>query len=172
MHERLCIMNIYLRIDLIDIIYPCLEDLKAIKLLKDRNFEMINEVVDENSWLIDVIILTSNKNFKLGEKEVTFPHYLNKEYNELNPIFEPFKRVFILFLNYFEYDTIISTLNDIEKLSLRVDHIYLWGKSSEELENLTNPMYFKKGVESISYWFKVAHHMTDTHQFQVENWDD
>ena len=110
MHEKIWILSVYANIDQLDIIYPYLEDLKSINLANDRNFSN-QEFKDDNSTLIDKFALTDKNNFKLNYNEIIFPYYSNRENKEINPIFNSFKRIFILFLNYFPYDVVISALN-------------------------------------------------------------
>ena len=148
LHERLIISNIFVDIYFVNIIYPYCDDLLSIKVFENKWLKQ-KLVFNDSLKLIDKITLSDKNFFKLNNKEIIFPHYINKKKKQLKPSFVLFKRIFSLFLNKLKYDEVINALEDIRDLELQIDHIYFSCSSLEEFESFTNPEYFIKKPKSI-----------------------
>ena len=82
--------------------------------------------------------------------EPPFPHFIDwyNDKSKLDPVFEPFRRIYWLCLEV-GIDDAISYLTDVKDLNLFINSIVLFPYDSEESELLSNPEFFKKGVRSI-----------------------
>ena len=94
---------------------------------------------------------------------IPFPHYVdrNSDKSLLNPLFESFKKIACLNLKPFKFSDAIEALEDVHNLNLQIDRIILISETLKESGDLTNPKYFRNGVNSIEYTYKDNGELTD-----------
>ena len=73
---------------------------------------------------------------------------------EPNPTFENFKNISNMNLSNWNYENSLEILNLVGKAGLKLGFFDLSARSEEEFEALTNPDFYRGGVEYFSYHFK------------------
>ena len=150
MHERLRISNLYIRPDLIKELFPDLDILTSIKLTDENNWTSTEP--DWNSCsIIDKFMITDFDDFIVDETHLILPQY----FIEASKLFEsetcwkPFYKLFFLNLTYNSYSQTISIFEDIENIGMKIYLVNIRASNKEELEDLTNPKYFNKGLSNL-----------------------
>ena len=144
MHTRFWIIALYVDPILIHKLYPSLELLKETEIIGDINIDDTSFSYQKTK-LIDKFSLKIKQSFCSTENKIVFPHYVNKfeDRSQINPEFILFKRVFYLNLSDISIEESIELLEDIRDLELKIDYICISSKSSNELELITSPEYYK-----------------------------
>ena len=93
-----------------------------------------------------------------------FPHFIDKdvEKSKLNPIFDPFRKIDFINFNTVNAEDAIRYLKDAKELELSFKKISFYPDSTEEIEQITDPEYFKKGVNTIYFYFNKSIVFSDT----------
>ena len=117
-----------------------------------------NLLLTEKSALIDSISIYIDL-----YKDTYFPHYIytGSDKCELDPIFESFRKIDYLHLNRFKVKSAIKCLTEAKNLKLQINSLLLYPKTAEELENLTNPVFFVKGVNCVEFILDASFAFTD-----------
>ena len=98
-----------------------------------------------------------------------FPHFINRfvDKSNLNPLFEPFRSIMRLNLNYVDLNTALAYLADARDLNFKINHLLLSLRNSEELDALTNPEIYEKEVKNLHLLFKLSFALTDEVLFNI-----
>ena len=110
--------------------------------------------------LLDKILL----NFYLSFfQKKPLPHFIDKDEDrtKLNPIFDSFKTFSWLTLLDIDFKSSIEYLTDVRDLEIQTKNVYLDPKTSEELEALTNPDFYLKGIDCVFLRFKESLSLTN-----------
>ena len=117
-------------------------------------------LIIEKSHLIDKVSLIYNI---FLFKRMPFPHFIDK-YNwksMIDPIFESFRKIYELKLTELPTDIAIEYLKDLWYLKLKTGIIYLISHTLEQSESLSNPDYYKNGVNWLHFLFYKIHIITE-----------
>ena len=92
-----------------------------------------------------------------------FPHFIDRDASksELNPVFASFRRIDQLNLYNSEFDIVMDYLSDVRDLELHVNKIVLKSYDSEQLEQMSDPEFFPKGVDIIHLSISNSWAITD-----------
>ena len=170
MHERLRIFSLYIRPELIQ------------ELVIDHDILNSIKETDENKWtstesdwnscrIIDKFMIQDFKGFIVDESHFILPQY----FIDASMLFEsetsckPFYKLFFLNLTYNSYSQTMSILEDIENIGMKIHSVNISASNKEELEDLTNPKYFSKGLSNLDITLKDTIMLTDTF-FDNINW--
>ena len=113
----------------------------------------------ENLLLIEKSALINSISIYIDlHKDTYFPHYIytDEDKCELDPIFESFRKIEYLHLNRFNVKSAIECLTEAKDLKLQINSLLLYPKTAEELEDLTNPVFFVKGVNFVEFILDVS----------------
>ena len=85
------------------------------------------------------------------------PHFIDKDEDrsKLNPIFDSFRKFSWLTLLDIDFISSIEYLTDTRDLEIQAKHVYLDPHNSEELEALTNPEFYLKGIDYLKTFYPV-----------------
>ena len=162
MHERLRISSLYIRPDFIQELVLDLNILNSIKLTDENNWKSTES--DWNSCsIIDKFMIKDFDDFIVDEKHFIWPQY----FIEASKLFEselcwkPFYKLFFLYLTYNSYSQTLSILEDIGNIGMKIKFINISASNKEELEDLTNPKYFNKGLSNLDITLKDTIMLTD-----------
>ena len=169
MHERLCILNIYICSSMFEKFYSARVNLKQIKTIED-SYNKSCQLNSNWSTLLDKIIFTDINNFIFDNKHFEFPK-LSEEYSLDSDIIEnnSFKRLYFVYLTGYEIDDALSILADIGNKGMQFNFLIVGGNNEEESEKLTNPVYYKNGLSKFKYCFKQNHILTENFINNVNN---
>ena len=118
----------------------------------------------ENLLLIEKSALINSISIYIDlHKDKYFPHYISTDEDkcELDPIFESFRKIDYLHLNRFKVKSAIKCLTEAKDLKLQINSLLLYPKTAEELEELTNPVFFVEGVNFIEFILDPSFAFTD-----------
>ena len=170
MHERLKICSLLIRLDLIQELAPDHDILNSIKLTDENNWTSTES--DWNSCrIIDKFMIQDFKGFIVDESHFILPQY----FIDASRLFEsetsckPFYKLLFLYLTYNSYSQTMSILEDIENIGMKIHFVHISASNKEELEDLTNPKYFSKGLSNLDITLKDTIMLTDTF-FDNINW--
>ena len=169
MHERLWITNFYIRPEFIQELVPYFDILNSIKLTDETDLTRTD--FNCKDWSIINKFALQNFNFIVDDMHFILPQYLidvGKLTDSENSC-KPFHKIFYLFLKKFSFDQSISILKDIGNIGMQINCICLGVSNIEELESLTNPEYFTKGLSKLDIWFKDTIPLTDTFFWQHQS---
>ena len=170
MHERLRISNLLIRPDLINKLAPDLDILNSIKLTDENNWTSTES--DWNSCsFIDQFVIKDLKDFIVDKTHFIFPQYFidASKLFESELCWKPFYKLFFLYLAYNSYSQAMSILEDIGNIGMQIKFVKIRPSNKEELEDLTNPKYFSKGLSNLDITLKDTIMLTDKF-FDNINW--
>ena len=75
---------------------------------------------------------------------------------------KPFYKLFFLNLTFNSYSQAMSILEDIGNIGMKIWFVYIKASNKEELEDLTNPKYFSKGLSGLDITLKDTIMLTNT----------
>ena len=92
-----------------------------------------------------------------------FPHFIGNdaENNKLNPIYEFYKRIERLDMREFNLKLQVSYLTEAKDLEIIVNEVLLTPQNTEELETITNPEFYMKGINAMNFTFKKPLDLTN-----------
>ena len=162
MHERLWISTLYIRPEFIQELVPYFDILKSIKLTDENDLTRTD--FNYNSWSIINKFALRNFNFIVDDMHFVLPQYLIDvgKLDESENSWKPFHKIFYLYLKQFSFDQSISILKDIGNIGIQINCLYMGVSNTEQLEGLTNPEYFYKGLSKLEIWFEDTITLTDT----------
>ena len=150
MHERLKISNLYIRPDLIQELAPDHDILNSIKLTDENNWT--NTESDWNTCsIIDKFVIKDFKYFTVNKTHYILP----QSFIDASKLFKselcwkPFYKLLSINLTYNSYSQAISILEDIGNIGMKIHSVHISASNKEELEDLTNPKYFNKGLSNL-----------------------
>ena len=162
MHERLRISNLFIKPDLIQELVPDHDILNSIKLTDENNWT--NTESDWNSCsIIDKFVIRDFDDFIVDEMHFILPQYFidaSKPF-ESKTCWKPFNKLFFLYLISYSYSQTLSILEDIGNIGMKIHFVYIRASNKDELEDLTNPKYFNKGLSSLDITLKDTIMLTD-----------
>ena len=163
MHEQLRIFSLFIQPDLIQKITPDLDILNSIKIIDKKNWTSTES--DWNSCsIVDKFMIIDFDDFIVDEKHFILPQY----FIDASKLFEsethwnPFYKLFSLFLTYNSYSEAMSILEDIGNIGMKICFVNISASNKEELEDLTNPKYFNKGLSGLEIYLNDTIMLTDT----------
>ena len=163
MHERLKISSLYIRPDLIQELVPDHDILNSIKLTDENNWT--NTESDWNTCsIIDKFMIKDFKDFIIDKTHFILPQYFidASKLFESELCWKPFYKLFFLHLFYYSYPQALSILEDIGNIGIQLIFVHISASNKEELEDLTNPKYFSKGLSSLDITLKDTIMLTNT----------
>ena len=162
MHERLWITNFYIRPEFIQELVSYFDILNSIKLTDETDLTRTD--FNCKDWSIINKFALQNFNFIVDDMHFILPQYLIDvgKLDESENSWKPFHKIFYLFLKKFSFDQSISILKDIGNIGMQINCICMGVSNIEELESLTNPEYFYKGLSKLDIWFEDTITLTDT----------
>ena len=150
MNERLIISKLYILPDLINKLAPDHDILNSIKLTDENNWT--NTEFNWNSCsIIDIFMIKDLKDFIVDKTHFILPQYFidASKLFESETCWKPFYKLFTLYLGYYSYSQAISILEDIGNIGMKIHSVHISASNKEELEDLTNPKYFNKGLSNL-----------------------
>ena len=170
MHERLRISKLYIWSELIQELAPDHDILNSIKLTDENNWTSTES--DWNSCsIIDKFVIKNLKDFIADETHFIWPQY----FIDVSKLFEsetcwkPFYKLFFLNLTFNSYSQAMSILEDIGNIGMKIEFVCISASNKEELEDLTNPKYFNKGLSDLEIYLNDTIMLTNTF-FNNINW--
>ena len=170
MNERLIISKLFIRPDLIQELVPDYDILNSIKLTDENNWTST-----ESDWntcsIIDKFVIKILNDFIVDETHFIWPQY----FIDVSKLFEsetcwkPFYKLFFLNLTYYSYSQAMSILEDIGNIGMKINFVDIKVSNKEELEDLTNPKYFNKGLSNLRITLDDTIMLTNTF-FNNINW--
>ena len=96
------------------------------------------------------------KDFIADETHFILPQYFIETIKlfALESCWKPFYKLFSLHLDYNSYSQTKSILEDIGNIGMKFNFVKISASNKEELEDLTNPKYFNKGLSGLSISLK------------------
>ena len=88
---------------------------------------------------------------------------------ESETCWKPFYKLFSLHLDKDSYSQAISILEDIRNIGMKINCSFISASNEEELEDLTNPKYFNKGLSYLRIILKDTIMLTNSF-FNNINW--
>ena len=170
MHERLRICSLLIRLDLIQELVSDFDILNSIKLTDENNW--IRTESDWNSCsIIDKFMIKDFYDFIVDESHFILPQYFidTSKLFESELCWKPFYKLFFLNLTFNSYSQAMSILEDIENIGMKIHSVHIRASNKEELEDLTNPKYFSKGLSNLDITLKETIMLTDRF-FDNINW--
>ena len=170
MHERLKIFNLFIQPDLIQALVFDLDILNSIKLTDENNWTSTES--DWNSCcIIDKFMIIDFKGFIIDESHFIFHQYFidASKLFESELCWKPFYKLFSLYLTFYSHFQTLSILEDIGNIGMKIWFVYIKASNKEELEDLTNPKYFSKGLSGLDITLKDTIMLTNTF-FGNINW--
>ena len=170
MHERLRISKLYILPNLIQELAPDYDILNSIKLTDENNW-----TYTESDWyscsIIDKFMITDFDDFIVDETHFILPQYFidASKLFESELCWKPFYKLFSLYLTYKSYSEAMSILEDIGNIGMKVHFVNISASNKEELDNLTNPKYFSKGLSNLDITLNDTIMLTDAF-FDNINW--
>ena len=162
MQERLKFFNLYIRPDLIKELAPDHDILNSIKLTDGNNWTSTD--FDWNSCnIIEKFMIKDLKDFIVDKTHFILPQYFidASKLFESETCWKPFYKLFFLHLTYFSYSQTMSILEDIGNIGMKIHFVDISASNKEELEDLTNPKYFNKGLSCFNISLKDTIMLTD-----------
>ena len=157
----------YILPELIQELVPFLDILKTVKIVEEKdqsstNFDRIK------GRLIDEMII-KHFNFIVDKSHFVLPKYLidASKLVESENCWKPFYKVFFLCLTYESYFNTKSILEDIGNIGIQIKYLYFSVNSIEELDCLTNPEYFSKGLSELEICFKDTIPLSDIFFYNI-----
>ena len=152
----------YIRPDLIKELFSDFDILNSIKLTDEYNWTSTES--DLNSCcIIDKFMIQDFKDFIIDKTHFILPQY----FIDASKLFEselcwnPFYKLLFLHLTFYSYSQAMSILEDIGYIGIKIWFVYISASNKEELEDLTNPKYFNKGLSNIDITLKDTIMLTD-----------
>ena len=170
MHERLRISSLYILPNLINKLAPDFDILISTKIIDENNWTSTES--DWNSCsIIDKFMIQDFDDFIVDETHFIFPQSFidASKLFELELCWKPFYKLFSLNLTYNSYSQAISILEDIWNIGMKIHFVDIKASNKEELEDLTNPKYFSKGLSNLDITLKDTILLTDKF-FDNINW--
>ena len=170
MHERLKIFNLFIQPDLIQALVFDLDILNSIKLTDENNWTSTES--DWNSCcIIDKFMIIDFKGFIVDKTHFILPQYFidASKLFESELCWKPFYKLFSLYLTFYSHFQTLSILEDIGNIGMKIWFVYIKASNKEELEDLTNPKYFSKGLSGLDITLKDTIMLTNTF-FGNINW--
>ena len=163
MHERLWISTLLIRSDLIQILIPYFDILKPIKVFNESGWTITDS--DCNSCnIIDKFVIKNCYNFIVGKSHFILPQCLidASKLVESENCWKPFYKVEFLYLIYESISNTKSILEDIGNIGMQINTLHFNVHNIEELDWLTKPEYFSKGLSNLEICFKDTVLHSDT----------
>ena len=163
MHERLWISTLSILSDLIQELIPYFDILKSIKVINDSDWTIADS--DFNSCsIIDKFVIEGYYDFIVDKSHFLLPQYLidASKLVESENCWKPFYKVNSLYLNYESYSNTKSILEDIWDIGIQINYWDFSVHNTEELDCLTKPEYFSKGLLELGLCFNDTIPLSDT----------
>ena len=114
--------------------------------------------------IIDKFVIYNYDDLIVDKSHFILPQYLidASKLVESENCWKPFYKVFLLLLTYTSYSNTISILEDIGNIGIQIKYLYFSVHSIEELDWLTKPEYFSKGLSNIKICFNDTIPLSDT----------
>ena len=154
-HERLKFCCLLIRLDLIQELVSDFDILNSIKLTDENNWTSTES--DWNSCrIIDQFMIKDLKDFIVDKTHFILPQYfiVTSKLFESETCWKPFYKLFFLHLAYYSYPQAMSILEDIGNIGMKIHLVNIRASNKEELDNLTNPKYFNKGLSNLGITLK------------------
>ena len=153
MYEQINIEDILVQESEYKMLVPLISKMKSIEVVHDldqfkdsnRNISFLDKIVSSLSFIKDL-------------KSKLF-YFKDDKGDEINYELVEFNRIKWIYFDEYKYS--LKRLELVRKLSLTVDELSFWESSPNDLELLTNPIYYKNGIKSLSYQFYSKHIITD-----------
>ena len=96
-------------------------------------------------------------------KDVIFPHIIERDADKVkcDPIFESFKKLCFLYLEYNDINQTVKALTDSTDLDLEIKNLTFNVINSEVVETITNPKFFTKRLESLDFLLNDTNILSD-----------
>ena len=131
-----------------------IHDMKSIKVISNnwfaKDYSQVATLYDKITVSLFSVSLLQTNDDNVEEEQ---------EYSYIKKYVANFSRVYRLSLSCSE-DT-ISKLSNLEDFSFAYDILEISGETSKDIEKLTNPLFFKNGVQNLFYISKKNHFITD-----------
>ena len=170
MHEWLKMSSLLIRPDLIQEVLSDFDILNSTKLTDENNWTSTES--DWNSCrIIDQFMIKDFKYFIVDKTHFILP----QSFIDASRLFEseiswkPFYKLFFLYLAYYSRYEAMSILEDIGNIGMKIHFVHIRPSKKEELEDLTNPKYFSKGLSNLDITLKDTIMLTDKF-FDNINW--
>ena len=163
MHERLWISNLFIQPVLIQKLIPYFDVLKSIKVINDSDWTIADFGCNSCS-IIDKFMIENCDDFIASKSHFLLPQYLidASKFFESENSWRPFYKINFLSLTSKSYSKIKSILEDIGNIGIQINSFYFSVHSIEELDCLTKPKYFNKGLFGLKNCFKDTIPLSDT----------
>ena len=163
MHERLRISNLFIRPDLIQELVSDFDILNSTKIIDENNWKST-----ESNWnscsIIDKFTIQDFKGFIVDESHFILPQYFIDASKLLDSeiCWKLFYKLFSLHLTFYSHFQTLKILEDIGNIGMKIWFVYIKASSKEELEDLTNPKYFNKGLSNLEIYLNDTIMLTNT----------
>ena len=136
MHDRLCILNLYILPNLIQELVPNFDILKSIKIVNKKDWT--SPVFEYNHCRIIDKFLFRDYDFIVDDLHFVLPQYVidASKIAESESYIKPFYKIFTLFLTYKSYSKAISILEDIGNIGMQINFVHT--QEIERKKMLTN----------------------------------
>ena len=160
MHDQIIVGSIQIDPALIRILHSHTDLLRSVSTMK-FDINAIEEDLYEDQTLFDSIeisLLTSNAyNNQLSIEDF----YKNNNFDDIETNSRKFRRISHVYIRGELPNKNLNNMKLIEKASLLINNFTMSGITTEILENLTDPQYFKGEIESINYSFECLHKISE-----------
>ena len=162
MHERLWISTLFILPVLIQKLIPYFDILKSVKAINECEWTIADSDCNSCS-IIDKFVIEDCNDLIVGKSHFILPQYLidaSKLVESVN-CWKPFYKVDFLYLTYESYSNTKSILEDIGNIGMQINYIYFSVRSIKELDWLTKPEYFSKGLLGLEIRLKDTIPLSD-----------
>ena len=170
MDERLWISTLSILPDLIQKLIPYFDILKSIKVINDSDWTSTDS--DYNSCsIIDMFEIENCDDFIINDTNFILPQYLidASKLTESKNFWKPFYKVKFLFRIFKSSSYTLSILEDIGNIGIQINSFNFSVCSIEELNCLTKPEYFSKGLSHLWIRFNDTIPLTGTFFWQHQS---
>ena len=162
MHERLWISNLSILPVLIQKLIPYFDILKSVKAINECEWTIADS--DFNSCsIIDKFVIHNCDDFIVDKSHFILPQYLidASKLVESENCWKLFYKIDFLYLTYESFSNTKSILEDIGNIGMQINYLDFSVRSIEELDWLTKPEYFSKGLLRLEICFNDTIPLSD-----------
>ena len=142
-HNKIWVWSLHIESSLFEKIFDNCDCLNQIWAIEDINWD--KDLFKGNSTtLLKIISLKDKDDFIVDRKHFVFPEKLTELClsKSLSEDLNFLKRIYFLHLSFSSIKESLSILEDVGKLGVQINFLYIRGSNHEEGESLTNPDYY------------------------------
>ena len=164
MHERLWISTLLIRPVLIQKLIPYFDILKSIKAINDNDWTITDSDCNSCSIIDKFVIIDRFYLITDDDTHFILPQCLidASKLVESENSWKPFYKLDRLSLYSKSYSNAKSILEDIGNIGIQINYLYFNVHNIEELDCLTKPEYFSKGLSELEICFKDTIPLSDS----------